>query len=303
MPDESEITRIIAHDFGANATYVEDLLRQYQHNPGSVGDEWETYFSDLLRANGAVKPETKAAPESPATATTVDGAAAGERVPIRGPALKIVENMESSLGVPVATSARQIQIKLLDENRGWVNRYLTMQGKGKISYTHFIAWAMLKALAKNPWMNDGFEMIDNQAHRIRRPLVNLGIAVDLQKKDGSRSLLVPNIKGANQLTFSRFVAAYQDVVSRARNAKLQVGDFQGTTITLTNPGTIGTVASSPRLMAGQGAIIATGAIEYPPEYAAMTEEAPKMIDFRNRRRPVFAVLRSITDMEVGTPNQ
>jgi len=276
MPDETEITRIIAHDFGANATYVEDLLRQYQHNPGSVGDEWETYFSDLLRANGAVKIEAKAVPAPqppPEQATTVDGALAGEKVPIRGPALKIVENMEASLGVPVATSARQIQIKLLDENRAWVNRHLVSQGKWKISYTHFIAWAMLKALAKYPWMNDGFEAIDNHAYRIRRPQVNLGIAVDIQKKDGSRTLLVPNIKGANQMTFSRFVAAYQDVVSRARSAKLQVSDFQGTTISLTNPGTIGTVASNPRLMAGQGAIIATGAIEYPPEYAAMTVEA------------------------------
>src|SRR5262245_18039231 len=102
MPDETEITRIIDQDFGANATYVEDLLRQYQHNPGSVGDEWETYFSDLLRANGAVKTEAIAAPAPlppPAPATTsVDGALAGEKVPIRGPALKIVENMEASLG-------------------------------------------------------------------------------------------------------------------------------------------------------------------------------------------------------------
>lgn len=192
---------------------------------------------------------------------------------IRGPALKIVENMESSLAVPTATSMRQIQIKLLDENRGWVNRYLESHGGAKTSYTHFIAWAMIKALGKYPQMNDGYEEADGVAYRVRRADVNLGVAVDVQKKDGTRSLLVPNIKGANRMNFKQFVDAYQDVVKRARDGKLQVRDFQGTTISLTNPGTIGTAASTPRLMAGQGAIIATGAIEYPPEYAAMTGEA------------------------------
>ncbi|HKE05593.1 MAG TPA: multifunctional oxoglutarate decarboxylase/oxoglutarate dehydrogenase thiamine pyrophosphate-binding subunit/dihydrolipoyllysine-residue succinyltransferase subunit, partial [Blastocatellia bacterium] len=128
-------------------------------------------------------------------------------------------------------------------------------------------------LEKYPQMNDGYEEVEGVAYRVRRQDVNLGVAVDVQKKDGSRSLLVPNVKGANRMSFEQFVDAYQDVVKRAREGKLQVSDFQGTTITLTNPGTIGTAASTPRLMAGQGAIIATGAIEYPPEYAAMTDEA------------------------------
>ena len=181
--------------------------------------------------------------------------------------------MESSLSVPTATSARQIQIKVLDENRRWVNHHLETHGGGKTSYTHFIAWAMIKALEKYPQMNDGYEEVDGASYRVRRQDVNLGVAVDVQRKDGSRSLLVPNIKAANRKNFTQFVDAYQDVVKRARDGKSQVSDFQGTTISLTNPGTIGTSASTPRLMAGQGAIIATGAIEYPPEYAAMTEEA------------------------------
>src|SRR4029078_9583726 len=101
----------------------------------------------------------------------------------------------------------------------------------------------------------------------------LGVAVDLTKKDGTRSLLVPNIKHANSLTFSQFLSAYDDVIKRAREGKLQIADFQGTTISLTNPGTLGTVASLPRLMAGQALIIATGAIEYPAEYQAMVPEA------------------------------
>lgn len=291
MRDQKEIANIIANDFGANATYVEDLLRQFQYNPNSVGDEWGSYFHSLLGGNGAVKAEAQAAaakaapaatpqtavaqpaakPVAPATETV--GAEKSERLQIRGPAMKIVENMETSLSVPTATSLRQIQIKLLDENRRWVNRYLDEQGKGKTSYTHFIAWAILKALAKFPQMNDGYEEKDGTAYRLKRADVNLGVAVDIQKKDGSRSLLVPNVKAADKMTFWQFVQAYQDVVIRARDGKLQVSDFQGTTISITNPGTIGTSSSSPRLMAGQGAIIATGAIEFPPEYAAMTDAA------------------------------
>src|SRR5262249_39016087 len=151
MRDYKEIASRIADEFGANATYVEDLLRQFQHNPNSVDEEWGDYFQSLLAGDSSVKVELRpdavaslvaadagapaAAPQpAPPTETTT-----GERIPIRGPALKIVENMESSLAVPTATSARQIQIKVLDENRRWVNRHLEAQGGGKISYTHFIA--------------------------------------------------------------------------------------------------------------------------------------------------------------------
>jgi multifunctional 2-oxoglutarate metabolism enzyme len=303
MQGENDIASIIASDFGANATYVEDLLRQFQHNPHSVGEEWSEYFRAISGtekesghhpgvngggARAAAAQQTSAALEQPAPVTaqgaiSTDAAAGSapsiapgvalERMQIRGPALKIVENMESSLAVPIATSARQIQIKVLDENRRWINRQRESQGKAKTSYTHFIAWAIIKGLEKFPQMNDGYDEAEGEAFRLRRPDVNLGVAVDIQKKDGSRTLLVPNVKGANRMTFTNFVDAYQDVVARARAGKLQVNDFQGTTISITNPGTIGTVASNPRLMAGQGAIIATGAIEYPAEYAAMTDEA------------------------------
>ncbi|MEK7834156.1 MAG: multifunctional oxoglutarate decarboxylase/oxoglutarate dehydrogenase thiamine pyrophosphate-binding subunit/dihydrolipoyllysine-residue succinyltransferase subunit, partial [Acidobacteriota bacterium] len=281
MRDNREIANIIANDFGANSTYVEDLLRQFQHNPRSVGDEWSDYFHSLLGSNGTVRVEAQVAPApvkaQPAAAPVAKAAPAaetiGEKTQIRGAALKIVENMESSLAVPTATSLRQIQIKLLDENRRWINRHLEEHRNGKTSYTHFIAWAILKTLGKFPQMNDSYEEVDGTAFRLKRPDVNLGVAVDVQKKDGTRSLLVPNIKAADKMTFWQFVQAYQDVVLRARDGKLQVSDFQGTTISITNPGTIGTSSSSPRLMAGQGAIIATGAIEFPPEYAAMTDTA------------------------------
>ena len=196
-----------------------------------------------------------------------------EALPLRGPALKIVENMESSLSVPTATSERRIPVKLLDENRRLINKHLAENDRGKASYTHLIAWALLRALDAHPQLNDGFFAGEGGPVRLKRPQVNLGVAVDLIKKDGSRSLLVPNIKNANSLSFSQFLTAYDDVVQRARDGKLQIADFQGTTVSLTNPGTIGTMASIPRLMEGQSVIIATGAIEYPAEYQAMVPEA------------------------------
>src|SRR5258708_17410968 len=226
----------------------------------------------------AAKPaRAKAAKPKPTPKETEDF----EATPIRGVALKIVENMEASLAVPIATSQRRIPVKLLDENRRLINRHLTDQGGRKASYTHLIAWAIVRALAEFPQLNDGFGIIDTQPSRLRRESVNLGIAIDLEKKDGTRSLLVPNIKRANQLSFSEFLNAYDDVVKRARAGKLEIADFQGTTISLTNPGTIGTVASTPRLMAGQSVIIATGAIEYPAEYQAMVPAVLSQLGLTN----------------------
>lgn len=296
-----EISSFIANEFGANATYVEDLLRQFQNNPRSVDEAWGEYFTSLLNgSNGASTSATQtvtstvnggaataravtteaAAPAAVPAATPVPVAAkpatSGEadenRIVIRGPALKIAENMEASLLVPTATSQRQVQLKVLDENRILLNRYLATTGH-KASYTHLVAWAIIKALSKFPQLNDAYEMVDGTAYRVKRESVNIGLAIDLTKKDGTRTLLVPNIKGANKMTFPEFIDAYQDKVIRARDNKLQVSDFQGTTVSLTNPGTIGTTASNPRLMPGQGLIVATGAIDYPPEYSAMTPQA------------------------------
>src|SRR6267143_6303840 len=181
--------------------------------------------------------------------------------------------MEASLSVPTATSQRRIPVKLLDENRRIINKHLQENDRGKASYTHLIAWAVLRALDEFPQLNDGYGVVDGSPVRLRRPNINLGVAIDTTKKDGTRTLLVPNIKNANKLRFTEFLATYDDVVKRAREGKLQIADFQGTTISLTNPGTIGTVSSTPRLMAGQSVIIATGAIEYPAEYQAMAPEA------------------------------
>jgi multifunctional 2-oxoglutarate metabolism enzyme len=222
----------------------------------------------------APEPVRKATAEPAPAAPQKDLAVAQqpiERIPIRGPALRIAENMEASLAVPTATSQRQIPLKLLDENRRLINQHVAASGR-KVSYTHIVARAILKALESFPQLNDSFEESDGSAYRVRRPQVNFGVAVDVTKKDGTRTLLVPNIKGADKLTFSQLLDAYDDIVRRARGGKLQVSDFQGTTISLTNPGTIGTTASNPRLMSGQSVIVATGAIAYPPEYQAMSPE-------------------------------
>jgi 2-oxoglutarate decarboxylase len=276
--NKTDLSQVIAEEFGANATYVESLFERFRSNPELVDDSWRSYFAELIgdgagtsqqSGNGAAAapaPEPKAAP-TPALSPDM------EVIPLRGPALKIVENMESSLSVPTATSERRIPVKLLDENRRIINQHLAEKDRGKASYTHLIAWAMLRALDTFPQLNDGYAEVDGAPARLKRTSVNLGVAIDLTKKDGSRTLLVPNIKNANSLSFSDFLAAYDDVVKRARDGKLQVSDFQGTTVSLTNPGTIGTVASIPRLMEGQSVIIATGAIEYPAEYQAMAPEA------------------------------
>jgi multifunctional 2-oxoglutarate metabolism enzyme len=208
-----------------------------------------------------------------ATTKPAPAAATGDAKPIRGSALRIVENMETSLTVPTATSQRRVPVKVLEENRQIINRHLKETNRGKASFTHLIGWALIEALEQFPQLNDGYTEIDDQPARITRSGVNFGVAVDLARKDGTRTLLVPNIKNANALSFSGFLAAYDDVVKRAREGKLSVDDFKDTTISLTNPGTLGTVASMPRLMAGQSVIIATGAIEYPAEYHAMSPEA------------------------------
>ena len=291
----TNLTEYIAENFGANAGYVQGLLSRYQSEPNSVDESWRTFFSDLMngapeQSSGAAeaaavgKPqqqqETVPVPKSetkPSAAVT--GAKpqmetkVGEGIEVKkltGVAKVIVENMEESLTVPTATSVRNIPVKVLEENRRIINENLTLQGRGKVSYTHLIAWAMIKALKEYPSLNFGYGFVNGAPSRLENESVNLGIAIDIEKKDGSRNLYVPSIKGSDKMNFAEFLTAYNDTVKRARDGKLEISDFQGTTISLTNPGTLGTISSNPRLMSGQSAIIATGAIEYPAEYQAMT---------------------------------
>jgi len=195
-----------------------------------------------------------------------------EAVPLKGPAARVVANMEASLSVPTATSVRDMPVKLLIDNRIVLNNYLARSRGGKVSFTHLIGWAVVQALKVMPEMNNGFAETDGRPTLVKHANVNLGIAIDQVKPDGTRQLLVPNIKAAQKMDFNQFWATYEDLIRKARNSKLTVDDFQHTTISLTNPGTIGTVHSVPRLVAGQGAIIGVGAMEYPAEYQGASAE-------------------------------
>ena len=192
--------------------------------------------------------------------------------PIRGVSARVVQSMEASLSVPTATSVRAIPAKLMIDNRIVINNHLKRARGGKVSFTHIIGYAMIKALRLMPEMNAYFGELDGKPAVGHPEHINLGIAIDLAKADGSRQLLVPSIKGCEELDFAQFWSAYEDVVRKARNGNLAVEDFAGTTVSLTNPGTIGTVHSVPRLVQGQGLIIGVGAVDYPAEFQGASEE-------------------------------
>ena len=259
--------------YGANIAFIEELYEKYRADPDSVSASWREFFRDFQEpeSEGGGQPPPAVTTSIPAPTRTAEAAvlhAVPSATPLRGAAGKIAQNMEASLSVPTATSVRTIPVKALEENRRVINNHLTLNGQTKASFTHLVAWAIVKAIKDHPRMNSAFVSQDGQPARIDREDVNLGIAIDVERKDGSRSLLVPNIKRAQTMDFAQFLKAYNDVVRKARNNTLEVADFEGTTISLTNPGTIGTMASVPRLMLSQGAIIATGQIDYPAEYSA-----------------------------------
>ncbi|MCP3982563.1 MAG: multifunctional oxoglutarate decarboxylase/oxoglutarate dehydrogenase thiamine pyrophosphate-binding subunit/dihydrolipoyllysine-residue succinyltransferase subunit [bacterium] len=258
--------------FGHNLGYIDELFRRFQANPQAVSEAWREFFKDY-RPDPATEPPRPAPAESkPAGPAPAPPAAANAR-PLRGIAAKIVENMAASIEVPTATSVRTIPVKMLEENRRVANLHQQNVAGPKISFTHLIAWAIVQSLKQHPGMNVAYAEIDGKPHVVPRDEIRLGLAIDVSK-NGERVLLVPNIKHAEQLDFPALVAAYDDLVLRARNNELTLEDYEGTTVTLTNPGMLGTALSVPRLMQGQGAIIGVGAISYPGEYSGM---APEMI--------------------------
>lgn len=188
---------------------------------------------------------------------------------LKGAARAVVKNMEASLAVPTATSARQVAAKLLIENRAVINAHLERTVGGKVSFTHLLGYALVEAMVESPSMNvryldnDGKPSIEKFAH------VGLGMAVDVPRSDGTRSLMVPVIQEADTMTFPEFRAACDDLISRARRGELQAADFSGVTVSLTNPGTLGTTHSVPRLMPGQGVIVGIGATDYPADWAGV----------------------------------
>ena len=193
--------------------------------------------------------------------------------PIKGPAAKLVANMNESLTVPTATTFRELPVAVLEEQRRRFNAGLQAARRPeKISFTHLIAYAIVQATKQQPVMGHTLVMRDGTPHRVQPEGIGLGLAVDVQRKDGSRGLVVPVIKRADTMDFAAFHSAYEALVEKARTNKLMPDDFAGATISLTNPGGLGTVASVPRLMAGQGSIIAVGAIGYPAEFSSLSDE-------------------------------
>lgn len=260
---------------GFNTGYVEELYRQYLENPQSVSESWQEFFTDYQPSESFVSsPEVRAeklvaTPDKPKETTAEsDSIPDQEERPIRGPAAKIVENMEASLGIPTATSVRTLPVKLMAENRRLINEHQRHVGGEKISYTHIIAYAIVQALGTHPALNTSYRESDGKPVHVIPASVNLGLAIDVERR-GKRTLVVPNIRNAETLNFVQLLGAYNDIVRRAREKKLDIPDFQGTTATITNPGMIGTELSVPRLMTGQGLIIGIGSIGYPTEYYAI----------------------------------
>ena len=265
--------------FGPNAWLVEEMFEQYRSNPTTVSAAWQEFFADYKSSSPVAvlpPPPVDAAPIAPAAAPAAPTAAeppAELGDPIRGVGAVIVANMEKSLEVPTATSFRNVPAKLLEINRRVMNGYLGRKDGGKVSFTHIIGFAIVRAIADTvPVMNHSYlEGADGKPRIVRKTEVNMGLAVDVAKPDGSRSLVVPVVRNAAALDFKEFLGAYEEIVRKVRTNKLAVTDFQGASITLTNPGTIGTVQSVPRLQQGQGVIVGVGTIDYPAEWQGADE--------------------------------
>ncbi|MGZ9883846.1 multifunctional oxoglutarate decarboxylase/oxoglutarate dehydrogenase thiamine pyrophosphate-binding subunit/dihydrolipoyllysine-residue succinyltransferase subunit [Rhodococcus ruber] len=213
------------------------------------------------------KPAAKPAPAKPAASATQE-----ESKVLRGAAAAVAKNMNASLSIPTATSVRAIPAKLMVDNRIVINNHLARTRGGKVSFTHLLGYAIVQAVKAFPNMNRHFAEIDGKPNAVTPAHTNLGLAIDLAGKDGNRSLVVAAIKNCESMNFAQFYSAYEDIVRRARDGKLTAEDFSGVTISLTNPGGIGTVHSVPRLMPGQGAIIGAGAMEYPAEFQGASDE-------------------------------
>ncbi len=287
---------------GPNAGLLDELYERYLSDPRSVPSAWRDYFAAapngdrsptvptsagsaptagappaVIDTPGVAAPST--APPAPADITrpspapaptppapAAAGVASDTAEVLRGAAARTVTNMEASLGVPTATSVRTVPAKLLEVNRQILNNQLARTGGGKVSFTHLIAFAVVQALREFPGINASYAEQAGKPTITRHAHVNLGLAVDQTRGDGTRTLLVPNIKAADTLDFAGFWRAYEEMIRRVRDGKLSPDDFAGTTGTITNPGTIGTVHSVPRLLPGQGFILGVGAIGVPSEY-------------------------------------
>ncbi len=232
----------------------------------------------ILRSD--VVEQAQAARRRPApTAPPLPAPSPGTKMfPLRGPAAALTGYMEQSLSIPTATSFRSVAVDVLDARRKELNGAIKAAGRSeKVSFTHLIAYALVRAAHDHRFVTYSFRRDENGAPVRLEPGIHLGLAVDSERKDGTRFLIVPVIRNADDLDFAAFRAMYEELVAKARENKLGADDIAGASFTLTNPGGLGTVASVPRLMPGQGAIIATGAIGYPPGFASANEQSLRLL--------------------------
>jgi 2-oxoglutarate dehydrogenase E1 component len=284
----------------ANAGFAQIMYEEYLRDPAGVSEEWRQYFqkgfaglgpeaegngSHLSVTDGRTPgPADRGSASEGATETHVAPPTAGPpmpqsaalptgAVPIAGPAARLVANMNESRSLPTATSFRELPVSVLEARRRELNSALRSAGRAeKVSFTHLIGYAVARAAQRHPVMTTAYTEVDGAPHRIPGRAANLGIAVDVERKDGSRGLVVPVIHDAGGSTFAQFHQTYESLVEKARSNKLLPDAFTGANLTLTNPGGLGTVASVPRLMPGQGSIIAVGAIDYPPTFADLSDD-------------------------------
>ncbi|MES6563617.1 multifunctional oxoglutarate decarboxylase/oxoglutarate dehydrogenase thiamine pyrophosphate-binding subunit/dihydrolipoyllysine-residue succinyltransferase subunit [Cutibacterium acnes] len=292
-------------DFGANDWLIEEMRDQYQSDPNSVDPAWATFFrkeavesTDSVTKSAAKdvpgasapKPATKPQPvpaAKPAPITAPKPQKQPPRPPMsadaprhsakletveptvtkmKGAPMRTAKNMDQSLTMPTATTVRDVPMQLVIEQRTMINSFLKKAKGGKVSFTHILAYAMVQALKTVPAMNNAYAEIDGKPHLIENHQINLGMAIDVVASDGSRKLVVPAIKGAEQMDFLDFWRAYEEIVRKGRTNELTVDDFKGVTASLTNPGGFGTNHSIARLMPGQGMILGVGSIDYPAAY-------------------------------------
>ncbi|WP_420120438.1 multifunctional oxoglutarate decarboxylase/oxoglutarate dehydrogenase thiamine pyrophosphate-binding subunit/dihydrolipoyllysine-residue succinyltransferase subunit [Nakamurella sp.] len=307
---EPRVSTSLETDFGPNDWFVQEKYEEFLADPASVDSIWRDFFAAGPGANrvgpsAAVTPAATTstpapAPSVPAAArvppaaapsrsdaggaapdrsapdrsapAAVSGGAAGSVAALRGASAAVVKNMTASLDVPTATSVRAVPAKLMADNRLVINNFLRRNRGGKISFTHLVGYAIVRAVADFPTMNRSFTLFDGKPAARTPDHVNLGLAIDLPGRNGTRNLVVVPIKAAEAMTFAQFWTSYELVVRKARTGALAAEDYADTTITLTNPGGIGTNHSVPRLMSGQSAIIGVGALEYPAEFQGASEQ-------------------------------
>ena len=251
------------------------MYDRFLKDPSSVAESWREFFADYQRSTLPPVATTTTPPSAPVT-PSAPVAIDAEATPLRGAAARIVTNMNASLAVPTATSVRTVAARLLEINRAALNESLARTSGAKVSFTHLIAFALLKGLREIPAMNNTFvEAVDDKGTPGVRhnEHVGLGLAVDVQKKDGSRNLLVPVIRNADTMDFRMFLLAYEELVRKVHGGTFGADDFVGATVSITNPGTLGTVQSVPRLMPGQGAIFGVGALAWPAGFEAADPRA------------------------------